>query len=170
MLPRTAARVGRGLEPMTAPTPPTQAFALAAGPDQTERAARALAAHAFSVEVLEDARAARARVAALLPAGAAVYTAASETLREGNADDPKLAALLGVVRQAAANRGRVDEATWLAARAAGWTEAHLAEAFALVGLTQHVDGFLNVARTEVDPALVQGAEDRTRLTFLLKEG
>jgi acyl-CoA hydrolase len=58
-----------------------QQFAVAARPDQIERTARALAAHAFSVEVLDDAHAARVRVAALLPDGAAVYTAASETLR-----------------------------------------------------------------------------------------
>ncbi len=72
---------------MTVPTQSTQAdvlqqqFAVAARHDQIERTARALAAHAFSVEVLDDAHAARLRVATLLPDGAAVYTAASETLR-----------------------------------------------------------------------------------------
>jgi LUD domain len=65
----------------TQPDLPRQQFAIAARPEQIDRAARALAAHAFKVEVLVDARAARARVAALLPDGAAVYTAASETLR-----------------------------------------------------------------------------------------
>lgn len=72
---------------MTVPTLSTQAdaltqrFATAATPEQIERAARALAAHAFSVEVLDSAQAARGRVAALIPHGAAVFTAASETLR-----------------------------------------------------------------------------------------
>ena len=46
-----------------------------------ERAAAALTAHGFTVEILDDAAAARARVAELIPAGASVLTAASETLR-----------------------------------------------------------------------------------------
>jgi len=40
-----------------------QQFAVAARPEQIDRSARALAAHAFSVEVLDDARAARVQVA-----------------------------------------------------------------------------------------------------------
>jgi lactoylglutathione lyase len=94
-------------------------------------------------------------------------------LRKADADDPKLAALLAVARESALGRGRVDEATWQAARAAGWTEAELAEAFAFVGLTQFVDAFLNFARTELDPALAQGTSDAppgdgaTTLTHLL---
>jgi L-lactate utilization protein LutC len=59
----------------------TAPFASAASADQINRVARALSARAFRVEVLEDAQAARHRVAELLPAGAAVFTAASETLR-----------------------------------------------------------------------------------------
>jgi LUD domain len=55
--------------------------------EQIERTARALAGHAFTVEVLEDAQAARARVAALVHEGAAVYTAASETLRLSGIED-----------------------------------------------------------------------------------
>jgi len=58
-----------------------QQFAVAARPEQIDRAAHALATHAFGVEVLDDAQSARARVAALLPDGATVFTAASETLR-----------------------------------------------------------------------------------------
>jgi hypothetical protein len=46
-----------------------------------ERTAAALAAHGFTVEILDDAAAARARVAELIPGGASVLTAASETLR-----------------------------------------------------------------------------------------
>src|SRR5438094_5275945 len=56
-------------------------YAAAAGPEGIDRTARALASHGFTVEILDDAQAARARVAALLPDGAAVFTAASETLR-----------------------------------------------------------------------------------------
>src|SRR5438105_7384141 len=56
-------------------------YAVAAGPDLIDRTARAVVSRGFRVEVLDDARAARARVATLLPDGAAVFTAASETLR-----------------------------------------------------------------------------------------
>ena len=72
---------------MTIPTLSPQAdapvprFATAAGVEQIDRTARALAAHGFTVEVLDSPQAARTRVANLLPFGAAVYTAASETLR-----------------------------------------------------------------------------------------
>jgi hypothetical protein len=58
--------------------------ALWAGPapaDRLERAATALAAHGFSVETLDDVAAARARIQALIPQGASVFTGASETLR-----------------------------------------------------------------------------------------
>jgi hypothetical protein len=52
----------------------------APGP-RLERAAAALTAHGFSVEILDDASAARARITDLIPAGATVFTGASETLR-----------------------------------------------------------------------------------------
>src|SRR5919201_1745159 len=72
---------------MTSPTLLCHSFAVAATPEQVERTARALAAHAFTVEVLDDAQAARARVGALVPEGAAVFTAASETLRLSGIED-----------------------------------------------------------------------------------
>jgi hypothetical protein len=46
-----------------------------------ERAASALTARDFAVEILDDAAAARARVKELIPEGASVFTGASETLR-----------------------------------------------------------------------------------------
>jgi hypothetical protein len=46
-----------------------------------ERAAAALAAHGFTVDILDDAAAARGRIKDLIPAGASVFTGASETLR-----------------------------------------------------------------------------------------
>jgi len=49
--------------------------------DRLGRAAAALTAHGFTVETLDDAAAARARIPALIPAGASVFTGASETLR-----------------------------------------------------------------------------------------
>ncbi|TQS43017.1 LUD domain-containing protein [Cryptosporangium phraense] len=52
-----------------------------------ERAAAALTAHGFGVEILDDAAAARERVRELIPAGASVFTGASETLRLSGLDD-----------------------------------------------------------------------------------
>jgi hypothetical protein len=46
-----------------------------------ERTAAALTAHGFGVEILDDAAAARTRIADLIPEGASVFTGASETLR-----------------------------------------------------------------------------------------
>ena len=64
------------------PTPiPTTSFAEPATAPRLERAAAALAAHGFTVEILNDAAAARVRIKDLIPAGASVFTGASETLR-----------------------------------------------------------------------------------------
>ena len=52
-----------------------------------QRAAAALTEHGFIVEILDDAAAARARVAELIPEGASVFTGASETLRLSGIDD-----------------------------------------------------------------------------------
>jgi hypothetical protein len=51
-----------------------------------ERAAAALSAHGFTVELLDDVAAARVRVAELIPEGASVFTGASETLRLSGID------------------------------------------------------------------------------------
>jgi hypothetical protein len=69
------------------PLVPDETFATSARADQLDRAAAALAANGFTVAILEDAREARARVRQLLPEGAAVYTAASETLRLSGIED-----------------------------------------------------------------------------------
>ncbi|MBV9543896.1 MAG: LUD domain-containing protein [Chloroflexi bacterium] len=70
------------------PADSDETFASPASAEQIERTARALTAHGFGVEVLDDAQSARARIAELLPEGSAVFTAASETLRlSGIADD-----------------------------------------------------------------------------------
>ena len=64
------------------PTPiPTTSFAEPATAPRLERAAAALAAHGFTVEILDDAAAARVRIKDLIPTGASVFTGASETLR-----------------------------------------------------------------------------------------
>ena len=56
-------------------------FTEPAGAQRLEGAAAALRQHGFTVEILDDAAAARARVNDLIPAGASVFTGASETLR-----------------------------------------------------------------------------------------
>jgi len=65
---------------MTTPIPAT-VFADPAPAERLERATTALMAHGFTVEILDDAAAARARVKDLIPEGASVFTGASETLR-----------------------------------------------------------------------------------------
>ena len=59
----------------------TTLFADPAPAQRLERAATALAAHGFAVEILDDAAAARTRIKDLIPEGASVFTGASETLR-----------------------------------------------------------------------------------------
>jgi hypothetical protein len=65
---------------MTTQVPSAQ-FTEPASAQRLERAATALMAHGFTVEILDDAAAARTRVKDLIPEGASVYTGASETLR-----------------------------------------------------------------------------------------
>lgn len=65
---------------MTTPAMNTS-FAEPASAQSLERAASALAEHGFTVEVLDDAAAARMRVKELIPEGAEAFTGASETLR-----------------------------------------------------------------------------------------
>ncbi|MGI5230766.1 LUD domain-containing protein [Actinoallomurus sp. CA-142502] len=71
---------------MTIPMP-APSFADAAPAKRLERAAAALTAHGFTVEILEDAAAARTRVKDLIPEGAGVFTGASETLRLSGIDE-----------------------------------------------------------------------------------
>ena len=65
---------------------PAALFADPAPAQRLERAASALAAHGFTVEILDDAAAARARIKDLIPEGASVFTGASETLRLSGID------------------------------------------------------------------------------------
>jgi hypothetical protein len=66
---------------------PDERFAVPAGEAQLARAADALTARGFAVEVLDDVDAARSRVRDLLPEGSAVFTSASETLRLSGIED-----------------------------------------------------------------------------------
>jgi hypothetical protein len=71
---------------MTTSIPATQ-FTEPAPAQRLERAAAALTAHGFTVEILDDAAAARTRIKDLIPEGAGVFTGASETLRLSGIDD-----------------------------------------------------------------------------------
>jgi LUD domain len=72
---------------MTTPIPATPLlFAEPATAERLERAAAALTARGFTVEILDDAAAARSRILDLIPEGASVFTAASETLRLSGID------------------------------------------------------------------------------------
>jgi hypothetical protein len=72
-------------------------------------------------------------------------------LRTGSTTgDAKTDALTSVLREAAAQSGKVGDATWKAAQQAGWADEQLTEAFAFLGLTMFTGYFLNYAQTEVD--------------------
>lgn len=72
-------------------------------------------------------------------------------LRSGaEVGEPRADALIAVVREAAANSGRVSDPAWDRAVAAGCTDDDLAEAFAYLGLSVFTAYFLNYAETELD--------------------
>jgi hypothetical protein len=64
--------------------------------------------------------------------------------------EPKAGTLIAVIREAAANRGRVADHTWASAVRAGWTDQHPAEAFGYLGLAVFASYFLNYAATDLD--------------------
>jgi ketosteroid isomerase-like protein len=67
--------------------PTANPFTEPADAERLERVAAALRAHNFTVEILDDAAAARTRIKDLIPEGASVFTGASETLRLSGIDD-----------------------------------------------------------------------------------
>jgi hypothetical protein len=71
---------------MTTPIP-AALFTDPAPAQRLERAATALTAHGFTVEILDDATAARTRIKDLIPESASVFTGASETLRLSGIDE-----------------------------------------------------------------------------------
>jgi hypothetical protein len=71
---------------MTTPVPATL-FTDPASAQRLERAATALTANGFTVEIVNDAAAARTRIKELIPEGASVFTGASETLRLSGIDE-----------------------------------------------------------------------------------
>jgi hypothetical protein len=97
---------------MTTTPIPATLFADPASAQRLERAATALTAHGFTVEILDDVAAARTRIKDLIPEGASVFTGASETLRlSGIEEDINTSGRYDAVRQ----RGlAMDRATQLA--------------------------------------------------------
>jgi hypothetical protein len=94
---------------MTTPIPATR-FADPAPTEDLERAASALTAHGFTVEILDDAAAARARIKDLIPDGASVFTGASETLRlSGIEEDINTSGRYDAVRTRALGMDRAIE-------------------------------------------------------------
>ena len=72
-------------------------------------------------------------------------------LRDGRRlGEDKIAAVVGVVREAATRSGRVRDATWQQAAECGWSSEQLAEAFAFLALTVFTAYFLNYAQTPMD--------------------
>jgi L-lactate utilization protein LutC len=65
---------------------PSPSFTDPAPQERLERAAAALTTSGFTAEILDDAAVARARVKELVPEGAGVFTASSETLRLSGID------------------------------------------------------------------------------------
>lgn len=82
-----------------------------------------------------------------------------QTLRIRNGDDdfdPRLAALLRVVREVARNVGSVSDATWSAALEAGWSDVELVEAFGYVVANLFTNYFNHMVDTPLDlPAAPQ---------------
>jgi hypothetical protein len=95
---------------MTTPIPATL-FADPAPAQSLERAATGLTAHGFTVEILDDAAAARRRVKDLIPEGACVFTGASETLRlSGIEEDLNASGWYQAVRPRVLAMDRVNQA------------------------------------------------------------
>lgn len=64
--------------------------------------------------------------------------------------DERLDALLAVIREAARDVGNVDDATWKQARAAGWSDEELSEAFAHLAVNMFTNYFNHYVGTELD--------------------
>lgn len=77
-------------------------------------------------------------------------------IRAGEPVDPRLDALIAVVRGAAGDVGEVDEVTWKSALEAGWTETELTEAFAHVAVNLYTNYFNHYAVTELDVPAAPG--------------
>lgn len=84
--------------------------------------------------------------------GKAVGLSEQETIdiRRDQVEDPKLAALLTVVREQTSSVGTVQDSTWQAALDAGWTDAELTETSAHVALNLFTNYFNHLVQTDLD--------------------
>lgn len=84
--------------------------------------------------------------------GKAAGLSEAETVdaRRGTSNDPKLQALLNVVREQMTDLGNVSDATYETALAAGWTDAQVAESTVHVSLNVFTNYFNHTVQTELD--------------------
>jgi AhpD family alkylhydroperoxidase len=71
-------------------------------------------------------------------------------------DDPKLAALLALVRESAATVGAVEDSTWRAALDAGWSDTELTEASVHIALNLFTNHFNHLVETDLDVPAAPG--------------
>jgi AhpD family alkylhydroperoxidase len=71
-------------------------------------------------------------------------------VRRGRVEDPRLAALLALVREQTSGVGHVQDSTWQAALDAGWTDAQLTETSVHVALNLFTDYFNHLVETDLD--------------------
>ena len=71
-------------------------------------------------------------------------------IRRGQVDDPKLQALVTLVREQGSNVGHVEDSTWKAALDAGWTDAELTETSAVVALNLFTNYFNHLVQADLD--------------------
>ena len=78
-------------------------------------------------------------------------------IRRGEIDfDPKLAALITLVRESTGNLGAVQDATWQAALDAGWSDVELTEVSIHITLNLFTNYFNHLVETDLDlPAAPQ---------------
>lgn len=74
--------------------------------------------------------------------------------------DGKLATLLDVTREVAANQGYVDDSTWQAALDAGWSDHQILEAFADTIRATITNYFNHLVGTDLDLPAAPGLEER----------
>lgn len=83
--------------------------------------------------------------------GAGLSEEQTVAIRRGDVDfDPKLHALLQVAREAAAEKGNVQDTTWQAALDAGWSTQELTELTSHVALNLYTNYFNHMVKTELD--------------------
>lgn len=88
---------------------------------------------------------------------AGLSTEQTVAIREGRVDfDPKLAALLTLVRESTADLGNVSDQVWQAALDAGWSDVELTEVSAHIALNLFTNHFNHLVQTELDVPAAPG--------------